>query len=956
MAICHRSELRVYNRLGGGTPVVIPATNVKWSWKLGGEGYLSCSVDSRAEPLASQPRLLDDCVVKVAIPLTEPGTSLTEVAAYAVRGRNGTLWTGSGGKSRNVTGGSLFTIWSQDAVLHPEGNSIEQMSLPERYFGWMSTIYDPSIDAGQWGTPSANAGKQKDATGVRAGNPDGWPEELGDAYWITRGSTANGTRHLFIANCSVPSACYLTVYFSADETCAVYFGGSLIMQPSASENGYQTISRWSAWVEPGSYRVAIDKTSIVSRGGDGRDPVLLAVATNDDEGEVQTPLLFTNTSQWQVYTTDPDGGTVPSLTPGAIVLELRSQAMARGVDTWSAITPDFTSTTDSDGKVWPIREERAWRIGYDRHLDMIEGLGDQGLACEVTPNLTLKGWSARGTDRSATVTLATLDEISTVEEAGTGVEATYLPVETQDGWVIVQNPTAATTYGRRESALSLGNAPSTAQGKRLGQKVLDERLAVPETERTIKFYARAGSVPFQDFFLGDTVTLVVGSSTTKGVVLDLAVDQQSVEGIMAWTAKVSGDGVSGETITGRFVSQVGMALADGGIGSLVGDAVGAAIFATTRGSATASGGTGSLVGVEVSGAAIFRSVAGSAVASGEVGRLDAPVIFATSVGSATASGANGYLKGDNAIFGTETGSAVASGGVGSLSNAVPAAGTATGGTITYAGGYKIHSFTSGTTNFVVSGGSISGVEALIVAGGGAGGSRGAGGGGAGGLISLTNQTVTAGTYSVVVGSGGPSHSTNAAGADGGNSSALGSTAIGGGGGGAYNGSGIAGRSGGSGGGSGYGNYGNASGTSGQGNSGGAGGCGGGGGAGAAGSPGSDGGYGGNGGAGVQSSITGTALWYAGGGGGSSSNTNGNGGSGVGGAGAWLYDGGAGMANRGGGGGGIYSNGHNSGPGGSGVVVIRYPSAPPFDMPLNLLLMGTGSPNTLDTPALLLMGA
>lgn len=569
MPVCHRAEIRVYNNLGGGTPVTVPAANVKWSWKLGGEGHISFQVDARAEPLASTPTLLDDCVVKVAIPLTEPGTTMTEVAAFAIRGRNGSLWDGAGGATRSAVGSSLFTVWSQDAVLHPESNEILQMASPERYFGWMSTIYDPASDSGSWGTPGSGGTQASPSTAAKEGNPDGWPTDLDGAYWITRGSVANGKRHLFIADCTVTSASYLTVYFSADESCSVYFAGALVIQTSNSETGYLNVSTWSAWVEPGTYRVAIDKTTVISRGGDGIDPVLLGVATNNVDGSIDTVLLETNTSDWLVYTTDPDGGEVPSLTPGEILYELYMQADTRGVDTWAALSIDFDGSGDSDSMAWPEREERVWRIGYDRYLDMIEGLGDLGLACEITPSLVLKAWADRGTDRSASVTLATNDEISTVIEDGVGVEATYLPVETQDGWVIVENAGAASTYGRRESALSLGNAPSTQQGKKLGQKVLDERLSVPETERTIKFYARSGSVPFQDFFLGDTISISIGASATKGVLLDIAATQRSVEDVIEWTAKVSGDGVSGATQYGRFSTGVESIAASGGTGSMV---------------------------------------------------------------------------------------------------------------------------------------------------------------------------------------------------------------------------------------------------------------------------------------------------------------------------------------------------------------------------------------------------
>ena len=224
---------------------------------------------------------------------------------------------------------------------------------------------------------------------------------------------------------------------------------------------------------------------------------------------------------------------------------------------------------------------------------------------------------------------------------------------------------------------------------------------------------------------------------------------------------------------------------------------------------------------------------------------------------------------------------------------------------------------------------------LVVAGGGGGGPNHGGGGGAGGYIYTTGASLSAAVpYSLDVGIGGDGSSSGFAGDSGGDSTFNITTATGGGGGGYNNSTGVTGGSGGGG------SRGAAagSGTSGQGNSGGTGGtfsAGGGGGASAAGSNGST--YvGGNGGAGTANSITGTSVFYAGGGGGNgytaSGGTGGVGGGGNGGqyGGGGEYIGTNGALNTGGGGGGSYSNsgtfqlqGMN---GGSGIVILRYPTA------------------------------
>lgn len=230
------------------------------------------------------------------------------------------------------------------------------------------------------------------------------------------------------------------------------------------------------------------------------------------------------------------------------------------------------------------------------------------------------------------------------------------------------------------------------------------------------------------------------------------------------------------------------------------------------------------------------------------------------------------------------------------------------------------------------------INFLVVAGGGGGGSTIAGGGGAGGLIT-ESATLSSGTaYTITVGAGGAGDASGISytGSFNGSNSLISTiaTAIGGGGGGSYSGTGQGlPKAGGSGGGSAGGQTASAGvGTTGQGNAGGlsnnnTNGGGGGGGASAVGAAGSS-SAGGSGGAGITSSISGTALSYAGGGGGggrSGTASAGSGGTGGGGAGRANAVGTAGTTNSGGGGGGGGFDGtyYNGGNGGSGIVIIAY---------------------------------
>jgi hypothetical protein len=239
---------------------------------------------------------------------------------------------------------------------------------------------------------------------------------------------------------------------------------------------------------------------------------------------------------------------------------------------------------------------------------------------------------------------------------------------------------------------------------------------------------------------------------------------------------------------------------------------------------------------------------------------------------------------------------------------------------------------------------------LVVAGGAAGGTGngGSGGGGAGGL--LTNYSGTALTlststnYLVTIGAGGAGigNVPDTQGNNGSNSVFSTITADGGGGGGAWH--GKVGKAGGSGGGggavsSGGGTIAGGTPTAGQGNSGGTGhygggspySGGGGGGAGAAGQNATSGQVS-NGGDGLAVSITGSSVTYAAGGGagteGSSypgSGLGGSGGGGNGGNSSRLATSGTTNTGSGGGGGGWPNGWYNNGSGGSGIVILRYPS-------------------------------
>ena len=134
------------------------------------------------------------------------------------------------------------------------------------------------------------------------------------------------------------------------------------------------------------------------------------------------------------------------------------------------------------------------------------------------------------------------------------------------------------------------------------------------------------------------------------------------------------------------------------------------------------------------------------------------VINSTSIGigTTTTAGRNAGVGTANGtmVFNADTGALEIYGDAGWETVKQTNAFTASGGTedTSTRSGYKIHTFT--TPGSFVASGAPKACEVLVIGGGGGGGTQHGGGGGAGGFRYSTSLTLSAGTYTIVRGSGG----------------------------------------------------------------------------------------------------------------------------------------------------------------------------------------------------------
>lgn len=402
------------------------------------------------------------------------------------------------------------------AVLLPAGGLTGRQQNP-RAFGWMATDFDE--------------------TGSTVPVPDGplstagWPDDEAVAF---QAATDDAVFRRAFPALSESSPARMFVAATWNTEVEVWLDDDLVFRKPAGKTGlfYEDVE-----YEDIDHQLALRVKGDVSAGHGrfGFTWVRLVPDTDDDGNEIWTlgtvlrrtfdPDDFPDAdTDWLEF--DATGGDL-GVTVGFVMDLALSEDDDRHTRPWSW---SFDGTDDSDGSPWTVNFTREFRMSelgmLLQELCTIEG------EPEMTPAGVFRFVKRRGTDRSATVSVTAPFSL---DLSGRGIQATRWIYETQSGMGEAVNTTLETDLGVvMERFVQLGQDIDTASIAGVVASRL-ERDGVLTDEVSVDLPDDV--VPYDDVFLGDTITVTGRDGSTTGRVTSFAA-QVDDSGFVNWTATV----------------------------------------------------------------------------------------------------------------------------------------------------------------------------------------------------------------------------------------------------------------------------------------------------------------------------------------------------------------------------------------------------------------------------------
>ena len=548
-----RARLRVLQP--DGTDYVparyLSADGASWNHSKAVDGSALNFTANHLEPaLAADQTMLEEAFVIVEV-YTNTGTVLTPAWSWQEWGTPYALAPGTGkvigpeeGSAKEQTPisvGALQALASECIVLPNECDDtsptmryacggIEMGGL--RFFGWQSKGYDEGLHPSSWNpatvyTPASGAPKEN--------QPENWDANAASAKWVYATGTG-GLTLLRIGTFTLTDRATIKFIMAADEGAKLYLDGpnqgGIILESQGDETGYTEKARRRMRLEPGTYRVSAEFTTVDSTGGDGNDSLRFACGTIDTDGNISTLLLATDTTT-SVCRQGKEAER-PGMAPTEVVRRMLQDNVDQGVTGATILlgSKDFTDALDSAGNAPAASDcrEWVWPLGTSVASCLVDMSEDADF--DLTPGFVFRCWLDRGADLSATVVLTPggdpssaamniLDYSWNSDPAG---PTRYLTLS-QDGYDILVGTTAEAGTRPRFGFFESGASASIGRAKR------NARSAIRQTGTGGRRYYQArvlpivGAIPGRDF----TVCDVVNGRGYRNLGLDLEVTDIGAE-------------------------------------------------------------------------------------------------------------------------------------------------------------------------------------------------------------------------------------------------------------------------------------------------------------------------------------------------------------------------------------------------------------------------------------------
>lgn len=443
------------------------------------------------------------------------------ISAFVVQRQEEVYVDKTEGKASAMTySGEGLKSWFRDAQLYAEGG-FNSDSYIGRSFSFAS-VSGPWFVPSEW-SPAVNIIRRSSSTSPTywpAGAPEGWPDDIANAFWVWRGAPLVRPIETVLWRLPVNVATATgkkryKLILTVDDSFEVFVDGQSIGSGQTWENSYE----FEFVLSPGAHVIAIEAKNDNANTIAGLLMGLYRSSTAGDNG-TYTP-IWRSGDAGLVYYNKP--GT-PGWTVGMILRILLEEAEARGVRFPTYLNPTFTDTLDSNGVPWlePIPWE--WNLGTS-YLEIIESLEE--VQCEVwvdPDNYNLNVYVNRGRDlqegNDAVQVRAARNISQAVRESNLAIKNSVL-INAAGLWAQETHTESIAKYGRVEGYLQTELAAETS--REVARAVLG---VLTDTTRSlsIEIIPSEFAVPFLDFTPGDWISVTdPNGSMEKDRVVTLAV-------------------------------------------------------------------------------------------------------------------------------------------------------------------------------------------------------------------------------------------------------------------------------------------------------------------------------------------------------------------------------------------------------------------------------------------------